>query len=530
MDPAFDGLLPSSLLGPIPAAAEEVEGDLGATHGEIGEGHVKTHGGRLREEQATLHREALVLYWLREREDVPRLIRVDFENRRILTARVVGPCSFGKETIPHHTGHIRRNTVRPHVVGRVAVGFSWASTPRGTIHELSQFVGKVGCPWHPGLDPCRRVFSGGGLPCTRAPLPLVRTPPKRVALVLRGIGAATDTPSLWKSAAKPVQVGWRPAYGHLSKLVEGSAPDLFCHVWAGEGQAEEIAALSKAYRPLKLAAEPLSTSFEEDFRPLSDPDDPSRSEWSRHPSVLQRTWSTLTSIQRAVGLVEDLDSYDLVAVSRLDFLPPSWLDLRRLDPKKFTVLMGQNPRGLFQGRAPGGIHDWFVAGPPAAIRAYSNLIRSLPRILGDRTAPGVTKSPHYQLIDELAREWGGEIVCLHSTHLAKAPTRSVGCVYGMCSGSYCCNPPSKLTIWRVKVGVEGPIPRQTLIKIQALRSLSCTPLSIDGEWVVFSCPPDYDFPGICRSVTAGLFVPSPAPPSVAKKWLPAREPAPTGRD
>jgi hypothetical protein len=248
---------------------------------------------------------------------------------------------------------------------------------------------------------------------------------------LRGIGAAWDTPSLWRGTSERVKVGWQAAAPAIKRLADASGADVFFHAWAGDDVGDEIAAMLETYRPVRFAVEPLATRFDEEFAAVADPDSGDLTEMGFNPRALHRTWSMLRGIQRAVATVKDLDSYDLVAVMRSDGVPPAWLDLRALRTTEFTVLTKQDSAAV-RAHPREGIHEWFVAGPPAAIRNYATMADHAAEAFHPDT-PRFSRSMH-DFARRIVEKCEVPIRCLHARWVTKhtATSGNEVCVPGMC--------------------------------------------------------------------------------------------------
>jgi len=436
-------LLPAELFVEIPGDGGWVEKTAGAFHRDVSTAdetsHEKEHRGAHREAWRTFEREIVWLWWLGCLEGlaprVPKLLGVDLDRRRIRLEACGGPPSLGGEVV---AGLCRRNTDAPHVLGDVAVGFSWATHLCGDLGLGGLVGGPLGCPWHPtaASSPCRLLLERPlGPLCTQAPLtPLASdVAPKRIALVLRGIGAAWDTPSLWRGESEKVEVGWRAAAPAIKRLVDASGADVFFHAWAGDDVGSEIAAMLGAYRPVRFAIEPLATRFDEEFAAVAEPGSDDLTEMGFNPKALQRTWSMLRGIQRAVATVRDLDSYDLVAVMRSDGVPPPWLELRSLRATEFTVLTKQDSAAV-RAHPREGLHEWFVAGPPAAIRNYATMADRAAESFRPDT-PRFGRSMH-DFARRVVEKGGVPVRCLHARWVTKSATcGGEVCVPGMCHAS-----------------------------------------------------------------------------------------------
>lgn len=400
--------LPSSMFISIGGGGGWISTKKGTRHRRTSIWHDKEHTSAHRKLYSTFMREVLWLWWLRGEPNVPELVGVDPARRRLRMKFIPGATAYGSPLV----GTVRRNDVAPDVAGECAVGFSWATYLSGdlTLGGLIRLPPNVPCPWH-GARPCRRLI-GGLTRCTTAPLRMPICPPRRIAVVLRGVASALDTPSLWKKGASPTEVTWRNVATDLKRSC-GRA-DVFIHGWIGPDRKPEAHAMANHYGAVKTKFEPLATSFESEYGGIADEKDEDLSEMGFNPRALQRTHSMAASIRRGVELIPDLDAYDLIVVARCDLRPPEWLDLRRIDPSRATVLCKQ-VSSVVRASPAEGLHDWFVAGGPGVIRSYVSAMRRLGEVFTPAT-PKTSRSMHEFLRAALS---GHRLQCLHGSYALK---------------------------------------------------------------------------------------------------------------
>lgn len=142
---------------------------------------------------------------------------------------------------------------------------------------------------------------------------------------------------------------------------------------------------------------------------------------ARTPANLQRWWSTCASTYASFRLMEAHvlktgRPYDLVVSHRADLVVPANLSYAGLSPSALTLLMKQNPRNLnFEAT---GFHDWWVGGPPAAVRLFAYLYKDLTWVFSAAT-PLRSRSIHTVFRNTVVAA-GVDVECLCFRTVCKA--------------------------------------------------------------------------------------------------------------
>lgn len=334
------------------------------------------------------------------------------------------------------------------------------------------------CPIHP-IGSCHVSHPESWKGCSDALIPSHIRGHRRFAVCIRGACFARVTPGSHASMSEDALiVASLPPIIHSVQRAIGAARlagcevDVYIHGWYEEEFKDQCELWATSLGAKATLFEPISKSFEDAFTPFLKEDEvaPECCHLTRTPTNLQRWWSTYYSTFKAYSLMEASgNTYDLVISHRADMLIPYCLSYAALSPTSFTILMKQNPRNL--NFAAVGYHDWWVAGPPSAVKAYAHLYMNLNNIFSDRR-PVQQRSIHTVLRDTLV-EKGINVECLCFCVVTKAFGTRVGersyqtsvlGVQSQCRRREChemMNPDAELAV--VKLELVGDFPLEVII-------------------------------------------------------------------
>jgi len=338
------------------------------------------------------------------------------------------------------------------------------------------------CPFHP-IGSCHVSHPESWKGCSDALIPSRIRGHRRLAVCIRGACFARVTSGSHASMSKDALIvaSLPPVLHSVQKAIgvarlAGCEVDVYIHGWYEEEFKEECEKWAKSLNAKATIFEPLSKSFEDAYTPyLKDEVAPECSHLTRTPVNLQRWWSTYYSTFQAFSLMEaSREVYDLVISHRADMIVPSALSYAALTPTALTILMKQNPRNL--NFAAVGYHDWWVAGPPIAMKAYAHLYKDLKNIFSDRR-PIHQRSIHTVLRDTMA-ERGIDVECLCFRFVAKAFGTQVG------EGSYSANVLGVQSQCRRRecCGMMDPDADLAVVKLELIGDF---PFAIIIDWIAF---------------------------------------------